>query len=135
MLAGRTAKGKKSNVVSLNAVKCPELGQLLYDYFIDCLQIYARTSQQLLMREAQNLHKRLLEQGYEPHKMPNLENEAGRSWFRRWRIKFDIVSRKTVKHLKVSRKKLKQRVGVYLKNVFVLKFLWDHCFPEGRNMR
>ena len=40
MLGDKEATQKRSKTASRNALKCPELGQLLYDWFIDCLQIY-----------------------------------------------------------------------------------------------
>ena len=59
----------------------------------------------------------MLDTGYEPQLMPSLDGESGKSWFRRWRKKFRVMSRKKVKHLKVTYQKLKQRVRVYLNNV------------------
>ena len=83
-------------------VKCPELGELLYDWFIDCLQMYARVNQPLCLAQARFLKQRLLERGYEPQAMPNLDGEAGKSWFRRWRKKLRVVIRKKVKHLNIT---------------------------------
>ena len=79
--------------------------------------------------------QRLLDDGYEPHLLPNLSGEAGKTWLRRWRHRFNVVSRKTVKHLKVSWAKLKQRVRVFVKNVFALRFLWRRCFGDELEMR
>ena len=36
-LAGRSAKQRRGKGGSLDATKCPELGELLYDWFIDTL--------------------------------------------------------------------------------------------------
>ena len=127
-LAGRSAKQRRGKGGSLDATKCPELGQLLYDWFIDTLQIYSRVNAPLCLTQARVLKQRSLWIGYEPHLMPNLDGEAGKGWLRRWRDRF-------VKHLKVSRRKLKQRVGVYLKNVFALRFLWRKCFGDERELR
>jgi len=116
MLGDKNATQKRSLEGAKNSLKCPELGQLLYDWFIDCLQLYnARLHQPLFLERARFLLQRLLDRGYEPHQMPNLAYEAGKSWFRRWRKRFRVVARKTVKHLKVSWAKLKMRVRVYLK--------------------
>ena len=103
MLGDKESTQKRSKAASRNALKCPELGQLLYDWFIDCLQIYnCRVHQPLFLARAQYLKQRLLDQGYDPEMMPSLEGEAGKSWFWRWRKRFRVVARKTVKHLKVS---------------------------------
>ena len=39
--------------------------------------------------------------GYEPTQLPELTGVAGKSWFKRWRHRFDVKFRQTVKHLKV----------------------------------
>ena len=123
MLVEKNAKDKRSYGGRLNSTKCPELGQLLYEWFIDCLQIYnARVDQPLFLSQARYLRERLLDAGYQPQAMPSMSGEAGKSWFRGWRKRFRFVSRKTVKHLKVSWSKLRQRARVYLKNVFALRF-------------
>ena len=72
--------------------------------------------------------------GYEPTQLPILLGSAGRSWFGRWRNRYGVKFRTTVKHLKVSWAKLRQRVRVYLKNVFALRLLWAKCYPD-RPMR
>ena len=131
MLGEKHSKQRRSKGGSQNAVKCPELGQLLYDWFIDCLQSYSRVNYSLLIGAARDLKQRLLLQGYEPQLMPSLDGEAGYSWLRRWRKKFNISSRK-VKHLKVSRAKLKQRVRVYLKNVSALRFYGSFVSPTRK---
>ena len=132
----KKGKDKRSYGGRRNATKCPELGQLLYDWFIDCLQICnARVDQPLFLSQARYLKERLLDAGYQPQAMPSMSGEAGKSWFRRWRKRLRVVSRKTVKHLKVSWSKLRHRVRVYLKNVFALLFLWLRCFGEHKQMR
>ena len=131
MLVEKKTKDKRSDGGSLNSTECPELGQLLYEWFIDCLQIFnARVDGPLFLSRARYLKERVLDAGYQPQAMPSMSGEAGKSWFRRWRKRFRVVSRKTVKHLKVSWSKLRQRVRVYLKNVFALRFLWLRCFGE-----
>ena len=93
MLVEKRAEQRRSNGGSLNATKCPELGQLLYDWFIDCLQIYrARVNGSLFLWKARYLRQRLLAAGYAPQAMPNLSGGAGKSWFWRWRKKFGVVS-------------------------------------------
>ena len=66
-LAGRSAKQRRGKGGSLDATKCPELGQLLYDWFIDTLQIYSRVNAPLCLTHARFLKHRLLAGGYEPH--------------------------------------------------------------------
>ena len=103
MLGDKDPNRMRSDGGSLNRILCPELGHLLYDWFIDCIQVYnARVNHQLFMRQAQYLKQRLLDNGYRPDSLPNLEGEAGKSWFRRWRRRFNVRSRQKVKHLKVS---------------------------------
>ena len=46
-----------------------------------------------------------------------------------------MLVEKRVKHLKVSWSNLRQRVRVFLKNVFALRFLWRRCFGELNKMR
>ena len=136
MLGDRGARQKRANIGTGNRQMCPELGQLLYDWFIDCLQVYkARRSSLLLMQKARLLRERLLGFGYEPQNVPSLSGEAGYSWFRRWRQRFGVKPRRRVKHLKVSWKKLQQRVRVYLKNVFALRFLWQNASRDSRQTK
>ena len=119
----KRADPKRSNGGSHNSTKCPELGELLYDWFIVSMQIYhARTDQPLFLPQARCLSQRLLQAGYGPAMMPNLEGEAGNSWFHTWRKRKAVVIRKTVKHQKVSYAKLKQRVQVFFKNISPLRF-------------
>ena len=136
MLGDKESTQKRSKGCADNALKSPELGQLLYDWFIDCLQLFnCRVHQPMCMARAQYLKNRMLDEGYNPRLLPSLVSEAGKTWFRRWRERFEIVSRKTVKHLKVSWAKLKKRVRVYLKNVFALRFLWIKCHGPDKPMR
>ena len=135
-LGEKRPQQKRSAGGTFNALKCPELGQLLYDWFIDCIQLYrARTDYSLFLHQAKYLRQRLLDQGYEPQNLPQLDGAAGKQWLLRWRRRFRIIARKTVKHLKVSKKKLKARVRVFLKNCFALRYLWLRCFGEARKMR
>ena len=117
----------------LNALKTPELGQHLYTWFIDCVQILrGRVDGTFLMRHAYLLKERFLSLGCEPTSLPKLTGAAGKSWFCRWRRRFDVKFMKSVKHLEVSWEKLKTRVRVFLKNVFALRFLWENVFPGSQ---
>ena len=135
-LMGEFSRGqRRRRGAELNALKCPELGQALYAWFIDCVQVLrCRVMAGMLIDYARGLKVRLLSFGYEPTRLPKLVGQSGKSWFLRWRRLFKVRYRKTVKHLKVSWSKVKQRVRVFLKNVFVLKFIWEKCFP-GKEMR
>ena len=93
----------------------------------------AATNHRILCH-ARKLHARFLSEGYQPHMLPNLTGRAGNKWFHRWRKRFGIKDLKKVRHFKVSWATLKQRVRVYLKNVFALRFLWRLCFG-ARPMR
>ena len=118
-LGDQKAQQKRSPGGAQNRLKCPELGQLLYDWFIDCLQRYrARIDGYLFCRQAQYLAQRLHRSGYPLKDLPKLSGRAWISWFYRWRVRFSVESRKTVKHLKVSPDKLKERVRVYLEDRF-----------------
>ena len=78
MLGGAYPLQRRSKGGSTNALKCPELGQLLYDWFIDCLKLYkARTTNHLIMRQARELHARLQTSGYSQQSLPNLTGNAG----------------------------------------------------------
>ena len=86
MLRGACPEQRRSKGGSMNSSKCPELGQLLYDWFIDCIHVdHARATNHLIMREARRLHARLLSTGYQPQALPKLTGQAGHSWFYRWR--------------------------------------------------
>ena len=130
-MGGMRRKQKRNYGGELNALKCPELGQLLYTFFIDCVQsLRCRVDGNFLMREALFLKQRFVELGHEPTELPQLGGGSWKSWFFRWRDRFDVHFMKAVKHLKISWKKVKTRVRVFLKNVFVLRFLWKKCFGD-----
>ena len=132
MLRGKKPEQRKSNPECNGRLKCPELGQLLYDWFIDTLHFHkARVNSFLFLDQAQHLKERLRLRGVPPESLPNLDGNAGKSWLRRWRKRFSVVIRATVKHIKVSRKKLRARVQVYLKKVVCFR----RSFGEAKAMR
>ena len=96
-LADRRPNSRRSGGAAYNRVLCPELGQLLYDWFIDTIQLYkARTNGPLILWKARELRLSFLDTyGYNPQSMPNLEKSAGDSWFKGWRKFYDVVSKKT----------------------------------------
>ena len=136
MQGGAYAGQRRSKKGWANSLKCTELGQLLYDWFLECLYFHkARVTNHLIMARAREIHARLVSGGYQPHLMPNLMGESGKSWFRRWRRRFHVRACRKVRHLKVSWSKLKERIKVFLKNVFALRFLWRLCFGDAVEMR
>lgn len=123
MLGKSRPHQRRSQGGALNALKCPELGALLYDWFIDCLHVlHARATNQLLLHQARVIRVPLLDTGYQPQDAPNLDGPNGNNWMWRWRARYSVKSRRTVKHLKVSCTKLKQHIRVFIKNVFALRF-------------
>ena len=95
-LADRRPDSRRSGGAAFNRVLCPELGQLLYDWFIDTIQHYkARVNGPLILWKARELRLSLIDTyGYKPQDMPNLEKSAGDSWFKRWRKNYDVVKKK-----------------------------------------
>ena len=100
-------------------IVCLEIGQMLYHWFIDCLHLYGvRVTYAVIISKARYLRQRMLAAGYEPQAMPSLAGEAGKRWFRRWRMKFGIAYRKTGQPRKVSRKKMsRDRQPFWFSNV------------------
>ena len=102
MLLGRNPEQRRSTNGSANALKCPELGQLLYDWFNECIVVlHARATNHLILCHARILHSRFLSLGYQPHMLPNLTGKAGINWIHRWRKRFGI---KTCKKVRTVRK-------------------------------
>ena len=96
-LGDKQPQQKRSVGGALNAPKCPELGQLLYDWFIDCVQLYrARTDHSLFLHQAKYLRQRLLAQGYQPQNLPKLDGRAGQNWLGRWR-QSELLREQTVR--------------------------------------
>ena len=75
----------------MNALKCPELGELLYTFFIDCVQsLRCRVDGNFLLRHAIFLKRRFIEKGCKASELPQLGPSAWKSWFYRWRKRFNV---------------------------------------------
>ena len=112
-LLGDFRRGQRRDLGGeLNALKCPEIGQLLYNWFIDCVQILrGRADGTFIMRQAYLLKERFLLCGCKPDSLPKLLGKAGDSWFYRWRKRFDVSFMKSVKRLKCRGKYSKHECG------------------------
>ena len=99
-LGERSRAQKRKAGHEFHAVKCPELGALLYNWFIDCVQaLRSRVDANLLMRQAELLRCQFKTKGLDVSKLPSFNGGSIKSWFFRWRKRYDIKYRKTVKHL------------------------------------
>ena len=74
------------------------------------------------------------EKGWPPEDVPKLTKSAGRMWFRRWRIHYNITYRITDMQLKVPWTKIRRRVRCFLGNIWRLRAFWEMCHP-GTPMR
>ena len=84
----------------------------------------------MLMNKARELRQILLDDNWSEMDLPKLEGDAGRQWFRRWRLQYGIVKKVVGMRLKVSWKKVKSRVAVLLGNIFRLRAFWELCHPD-----
>ena len=85
---------RRSHGGTLNALKCPELGALLYDWFIGCLHSYhARATNTLLLQQARVILGRMIATGYQPHNPPDVRGKHGTNWMVRWRRMYGVRSR------------------------------------------
>ena len=115
-----------------NRVLCPALGLHLLQYFTDHVhQLNCRTDSHLLMQHARELRAYLIAQGTPETELPKLIGNPGAAWFRRWRLGYGIHMHAGWMKLKVSWKKVKHRVGVYLSNIFRLRALWEKKQTKG----
>jgi len=131
----RAVGSRRASGSALNARKCAGLGWALFQHFIDNFYgIHGRSDSHLLLEEAKNLRAVLSRNGHPESDLPKLIGNAGHSWFRRWRLMYNISLKSSWMKLSVSYKKIKKRIRVYLSNVFRLRKLWELCFP-GKEMR
>ena len=118
--------------------KSPCLGFQLLQYFVDQVQaICSRADSILLLEKARDLRAILAQNGTPDKELPRLVGASGNTWMRRWRKKYGISKLVTGMKLKVSMKKVKRRVRVFLSNLFRLRALWElHCREhwEGRDV-
>ena len=121
---------------ALNSLLAPGLGHALLQFFVDHVQaLMGRAHSILMMDKARELRAWLLRQGgYLESEMPKLLDNAGHTWFRRWRKRYGIVKKATGLKMKVPWAKVKRRIEIWLTNLFRLKALWDLCHP-GKPMR
>jgi len=115
---------------NVNAQKALGIDQLLLDFFVDEVQsLHLRGDSTLMMNHARELRARLVEQGYPEADLPKLIGAAGKSWFLRWRKRHGIAYKQLGMRLKVSWRKVKNRVKVLLGNIFRLRTLWELVHP------
>ena len=121
---------------ALNSLLAPGLGHALLQFFVDHVQaLMGRAHSILMMDKARELRAWLLRQGgYLESELPKLLDNAGHTWFRRWRKRYGIVKKATGLKMKVPWAKVKRRIEIWLTNLFRLKALWDLCHP-GKPMR
>ena len=133
-MRGERPRGSmRSNGGALNAQKARGLGFMLFQFFVDEVQKYScRADSQLLMEHARNLREQLIRDHWEACDLPKLIGNAGKSWFCRWRVQFNIVHSQVGMKLKVSWSKVVRRVRVLMRNVFRLRALWVLLFPTTR---
>ena len=121
---------KRAKGGAKNSVKAPGLAFMLLQFFVDHVQVLrARVDSALLMQEARRLKDVLLYQGVAGHAMPKLVGQAGVSWFRRWRLSYNISFRATGMQLKVAWRKVVRRVRTELSNIFRLREFWRLLHP------
>ena len=126
----------RGNGGALNGRKGCGLGHALLQYFVDHIQrLCTRSDSELLMKEARRLRGYLVEQGYDEKYLPKLIGNPGAQCFFRWRRMYGIQMRSSWMKYKVSFRKIKKRIKVYLGNVFRLRRLWELSFPKGTPMR
>ena len=102
-----------------NSLKTPSLGFHLLQWFVDKLQnLTCRADSTILMTEAREQRAYLAAHGTDDSALPKLNGNAGYSWFKRWRVQYQISWRVIGMKLKVSWRKVCRRVRVLLRNIF-----------------
>ena len=78
--------------------KAHGLSFMLLEFFIDEVQqLYCRADSTMLMNRARELKADLLNSGhFTAGELPKLTGSAGKSWFRRWRKQYRIVTKNAV---------------------------------------
>ena len=125
----------RDNGGASNAEKGIGLGFNLLQFFVDHLaRLMSRNDSCLLMAKAREMRADLVLKGHDEDDLPNLEDNAGHCWFRRWRLRYGIVKKVTGMKLKVPWGKVKRRVKVFLGNIFRLRAFWEILYP-GTELR
>jgi hypothetical protein len=120
---------------ALNSRKAAGLGFALLQWFVDHVQrLMSRADSCMLMNKARELRAELVHGGWPEADLPKLVGNAGHQWFRRWRLMYGIVRKVVGMKLKVSWRKVKRRIFVFLGNIFRLRAFWEICHP-GTTMR
>ena len=120
-------------------MKCPEIGDELYAWFVDTINnVRGRMPSLLLLEKARVFEKDLQTWWHE-------QKEAGRvapsqelstptlnhSWLRRWRRLHSVSWRSVNLRFKCSRHILKSRLKVFWGNVLRVRFLHAELEPQG----
>ena len=112
--------------------KAAGLSYALLQVFVDEFQvIQSRSDSNLLLKRARELRADLLDAGFSEVDLPNLEDAAGRMWFRRWRLENKISYRACGLQLKVAWSKVCSRTRTLLTNIFRIKAFYKKCHPDG----
>ena len=115
---------------ALNSRRAAGLGFALLQYFVDHVQrLMSRSDSELMMREARELRAALIAKGYTDRELPKLSGGAGHMWFWRWRRTYNIEMRRGWMKMSVPWLKIKERVRIFLSNVFRLRAFWDLLYP------
>ena len=125
----------RDNGGASNAEKGIGLGFGLLQFFVDHIQrLMGRADSCLLMAKAREMRAELVDEEHDEADLPNLEDNAGHCWFRRWRLRYGIVKKVTGMKLKVPWGKVKRRVKIFLGNIFRLRAFWEILYP-GTELR
>lgn len=120
----------------------PILRQELFCWFIDTVNfVKARITSNLLLLQAriiisdlQNAHQEDIRTGKveagSTLQLPKLDNAAGFTWIYGWRLQHHLSWRTVNLRFKCGYRKLKERLGLFWTNVFVIR--WIHYFLNGR---
>jgi len=115
---------------SQNHRRVPGLGFALLQFFVDNVQrLMTRADSHLLMAKARIMKQQMLVDGHAENALPKLEGSTGWMWFSRWRKLYGIVKKVIGMKLKVSWKKIRKRISVFLCNVYRLRAFWEICHP------
>ena len=127
----RTGSSQRSKGGAFNNAKDLGLGFALLQFFVNVVQdLQTRVDSALLMNHARELRGVLAHSLEHGAQLPKLIGNAGAQWFSRWRKRYGISRKVSGMKLKVSWRKIKRRVSVFLTNIFRLRALWAICHKD-----
>ena len=108
--------------------KCPAIGAELFQWLVDTIfNMQSRISPSLLKQQAKVIAKSY-ENLHPGVALPNIDG----TWMRRWRRQYGVAVRSVNLRYKVSRSKLKSRIGVMLRNNTRLRPLHEKLLGFGK---